>query len=115
MRVESDPADQPTISALGERRAQQAVDPGDAHVDDRRLRQLRRLGIDHAVVDDEVGAGEPEQLDEPGDGERHALRIDTPIETQRCFAAQTEPARRLGDADRLEPGDLQRDRAWWRR
>ena len=105
------PAISSTISSLDSVGAEQRVDPGDADVDAPAPQAAAsRLGIDHAVVDDEVGAGEPEQLDEAGDGQRHAVRVDTTIEAQRRLAAQPEAAGGLGDADRLEPGDLERDR-----
>ena len=61
-------------------------------------------------VDDEIGAGDPQELDEAGDRSGHPVRIDAAIEAERRLAAQAEAGGGLGDADRLEPGDLERDR-----
>ncbi len=73
-------------------------------------RKVLAAGVDRTGVHDDVGTGLGEQLDEPGDRRRHAVRVDAAIEAGRRLGAQVGPSDGLADADQREPGHLERDR-----
>ena len=66
--------------------------------------------IDRAVVHDEIGARLAEQFDEPGDG--RSMPYGSTPRSKRADASERKPSRFIVRviADRLEPGDLERDR-----
>ena len=78
-------------------------------------RQRLGTGVDGPGVDDEVGARLAEQLDEAGDRGVDAVGVDAAFPARRGVAAQSGADDAGGDADRLEPGELEGDRRRRRR
>ena len=90
-------------------RAQQRADAVRPHPDRPLLRRELAAGVDRAGVDDEPGAGLPQQVDEAGHGAVDAVGVTTPLEADRRLGAQSQPGGRLRHDDRVEPGHLEGD------
>ena len=81
------------------------VDPVGPHPHRAVLGRQVAAGVDEPGVDDEVGAGLAQQLDEAGDGPVDAVRVAPALEAGRRLGAQPEPrgGRRRRRSDRTRP------------